>query len=60
MGYNQTKAALSREKDQNIKQIERNQKAAFQQREKREQQIRQKIAQERRKQEQSRKDHRNN
>jgi len=57
---NQTKAALSREKDQNIKQIERNQKAAFQQREKREQQIRQKIAQERRKQEQSRKDHRNN
>jgi len=57
---NQTKAALSREKDQSIKQIERNQKAAFQQREKREQQIRQKIAEERRKQEQSRKDHRNN
>jgi len=45
----QTKAAINREKDQSIKQIERNRKAAFQERERREQQIRKKIAQERRK-----------
>jgi len=67
MRRTQTKAALSREKDQSIRKIERNQKAAFQIREKREQQvrkqrqqeIRKQIAQQRRHAEQARKDNRN-
>jgi hypothetical protein len=56
----QTEAAVSREKEQDRKQMTRNLKAIFHQRKKHEQQLRQQNAQERRKEEQSRKDHRNN